>query len=410
VVLTGSGGTSVPNGSLDVVTALSPYSIVLPVGQVGRSDASTWVTVIGSGFGTTLTQFSANRITATVNGKAASVARVDDTHLKVLVPPAPAGTSAPIVVLRNGVAGVPASINFLHPLPVVTALSPARTAAGGGGSITATVKNVSTTANATTVTLVSTADPSVTLTAPITAHTATGVTFTAPAAQGDYHVEITGDGGASLATTTDVLGFRTPITASTSATVVSAAGGTAVKLTGSGFGATSATFLANKITATVGGKAAALRWVNDGTLYVTAPAGTPGASAPIVLLHDTVPGTPITGLSYVALITGSSVPTGPTAGWTTTVSGVGLLHSGSWELQDSTGQTVASLPTVTTTADLTAATNGGVLLSSATTAVIHLPAESAGFYRLVFTPDPGTYPGASLAFTGKSVVIYSDLG
>jgi hypothetical protein len=414
VVLTGSGGTSVPNGTTDVLTALSPYAVVLPGGQVGRSDTATKVTVIGSGFGTTATAFAANKITAKVGGKAVTVTRVDDTHLQLLAPPMPAGTTAAVVVLRNGVAGPSVDLTYLPPLPVVTGLSPAKVAVAGGASVTAAVRNAATTTSATSVTLVSTADPNVTLTAPITAHTATGVTFTTPAApngaQGNFHVQITGEGGTSLANNSDVLGYRTPVSASTTATVASAAGGTVVTLTGSGFGATATAFAPNLLTATVAGKAAPLRWVSDTAVNVTVPAGTPGAAAPIVLLHDGVAGPPVTGVSYVALITGTSTAAGPSAGWTTKLTGVGFTQSTDWALVDGDGQTVAALPVVATATQLTAASGGAVLVTSPTSATVKLPAGSSGMYRLVFTPSTSAYPGADLGFSSKAVVVYSDLG
>jgi hypothetical protein len=150
--------------------------------------------------------------------------------------------------------------------------------------------------------------------------------------------------------------------------------------------------------------------VSDTTLTVTVPAGTPGAAAPVVLLHDTVPGPPVTGVTYVALITGSSAPAGPSGGWTTKLTGAGFAQSAGWALTDAAGQTVASLPVVTTSAQLSAASGGAVLVSSPTSATVRLPAAPTGMYRLVFTPDPATYPGAALGFSSKAVVVYSDLG
>jgi hypothetical protein len=414
VVLTGSGGTSVPNGATDVLTALSPYAVVLPAGQVGRSDVPTKVTVIGSGFGTTSSAFLANKITAEVGGKLVTVARVDDTHLVLTVPPMPAGTVAPLAVLRNGVAGPSVNLSFLPPLPVVTGLSPAKVSVAGGASVTAAVRNAATTTAATSVTLVSATDPAVTVTAPITAHSASGVTFTVPAApngaQGNFHVQITGQGGTSISTNSDVLGYRTPVSASTTATVASAVGGSVVTLTGSGFGTTATAFAQNLLTATVAGKPAPLHWVSDTALTVTLPAGTPGAAASLVLLHDTVPGPPVTGVTYVAIVSANSTPAGPTGGWTTKLTGAGFAQSAGWALTDEAGQTVASLPVVTTTTQLAAASGGAVLITSPTSATVKLPAASTGVYQVVFTPDSHTYPGADLAFSSKAVVIYSDLG
>ncbi|MGZ4670422.1 MAG: IPT/TIG domain-containing protein [Blastococcus sp.] len=409
VVLTGSGGTSVPNATADVVTALHPGTVALVGGQVGRSDAVTKVTLVGSGFGTTSTAFVAAKLTATVAGKAAPLTWINDEHVQVAVPAAAAGTTAQIVISRNGVASPAVTVSYLPPLPVVSTLSPAHVSVAGGTTVTATVKAAST---ATGVTLVSTTDPSVTLTATLGATTATTVTFTTPASssEGTYHVVVTGSGGTSLPVAADVLTYRTPMTGTTSATVASAAGGTAIPVSGSGFGSTSTAFAALKLTATVGGKATAVKWVSDTSLVVTVPAGVPGAAASIVLVHDGVPGAAVTGAKYAAVITANSAQAGPLEGWTTKLTGVGFTGSGSWALLDGAGQTVASLPVVTTTTALAAASSGAVLITGPTAVSVHLPAASEGMYRLTFTPSASAFPGASFAFTSRAVVIYSALG
>lgn len=411
VVVAGSAGDSVPNGTVDVVTALRPGTVAVVAGQVGRSDIATKVQLVGSGFGTTSTLFAARKFTATVGGKAAALAWIDDSHVWITVPAAAAGTTAPIVVSRTGVPGPAVDVSYLPPLPVVSALNPSRVSTTGGTTVTATVKNAST---ATGVTLVSTTDASVTRTATITATTASTVTFTAPAApsgaEGSFHVMVTGTGGNSAAVTADVLTYRTPVTATTTATTASAAGGTVVNLTGSGFGATSTAFSANRLTATVGGKTAILRWISDTALAVTLPVGVPGAAASIVLLHDGVPGAPVTGVEYAAVISANSLATGPSEGWTTKLTGLGFTASGGWELLDGAGSTVATLPTVASLTALSTATGGGVFIAGPTSVSVRLPAESEGMYRLSFTPDGTAFPGADFAFTSKSVVVYSDLG
>jgi IPT/TIG domain len=244
-----------------------------------------------------------------------------------------------------------------------------------------------------------------TTTAPITARTATSLTFTAPAAPGDYHVLVTNAGGRSLPVTADVLGFRTPVTATTTARQVSAAGGTVVTLTGTGFGTTATAFGRNLITATVNGKTAAVRWVTDTTVTVTVPAGAIGAAAPIVLLHDKVPGAPITGVTYAAAVSRVTNAAGARTGWTTTVSGIGFAGSGSWQLVDADGATVVSLPVVSTSAALTTS-SGGVLRTSNTAATVKLPATAPGRYRLTFVPDQAAYPGSSVLPTDQACVAF----
>ncbi|MGZ6798102.1 MAG: hypothetical protein ACXVEU_20830, partial [Nocardioidaceae bacterium] len=88
----------------------------------------------------------------------------------------------------------------------------------------------------------------------------------------------------------------------------------------------------------------------------------------------------------------------------------GFTGSGSWALLDGAGQTVASLPVVTTTTALAAASSGAVLITGPTAVSVHLPAASEGMYRLTFTPSASAFPGASFAFTSRAVVIYSALG
>jgi hypothetical protein len=411
VVVTGTGGASVPNGTIDVVTALKPAAVALGAGQVGRSDAATKVTLVGSGFGTTSTAYTANKLTATVAGMPAGLTWVNDEHLTVVVPAAPAGTSAQIVVSRNGVPSPAITVNYLPPVPVVYSLSPAHVDIAGGTAVTATVKAATT---VTGVTLVSTSDSSVQLTAPVTAITTTGLRFAAPAApngaEGTFHVVVTGTGGTSLPVSADTLTYRRPLTGTTSATIASAGGGTAIPVTGSGFGATATAFSANRLTATVGGKAASVRWVSDTSLVVSVPAGVPGTAAAIVLLHDGVPGAAVTGVSYAAVITANAAQAGPLSGWTTSLTGVGFTGSGSWALIDGAGNTTANLPVVTTTAGLAAASGGAVLISGPTTVSVHLPAAGEGMYRLTFTPNGSAFPGAQFAFTSKAVVIYTGLG
>jgi hypothetical protein len=183
-----------------------------------------------------------------------------------------------------------------------------------------------------------------------------------------------------------------------------------VTLIGSGFGASATAFTANKLTAAVGGKAAGLSWVSDTTLVATVPAGVPGAAVALALVHDGVPGAPITGVTYAAVISANSAGAGPTAGWTTKLTGLGFTGSGGWHLLDAAGQSVATLPVVSSLTALTAASGGGVLITGPTAVTLRLPAEAEGMYRLSFTPSSSAFPGAGFGFTSKSVVVYSDLG
>jgi hypothetical protein len=408
LVISGRGGDSVSNAVADVVSALAPYDVTLAAGQVARSDKASPLVLEGTGFGTTSAAYLANKITATVGGKLVPVARISDTQLKVTVPIAAAGSARSVVVLRKGVPGDPVAFSTLRALPVVTAINLKRVSVAGGASVTVTVRNAPVASDASTVTLVSVSDPSVTVSGTITARTLTGLTFITPAAAaGDYHVVVSNAGGDSLTVTADVIGFRTPFTGSTAATQASAAGGTRVTVSGSGFGATSIAYAANRVTATVNGKTAAVTWVSDTSVLVTAPVGTIGASAPIVLLHDKVPGTPITGVTYAATVSRVSTAAGAgSTGWISAVSGTGFTGSGSWELVDADGDTVVALPAVANLAALKAATSGGVLITSNTAASVRLPAGTAGRYRLTFVPNQTAFPGATVMPVAGATVTY----
>jgi hypothetical protein len=341
-----------------------------------------------------------------VAGTGASVGWIDDTHLKVLAPAAPAGSSADLVLSRAGAVSAPVSVPYLLPAPVVTQVSPARITVAGGTPVTVTVANG--TGSATTVALVL-GDGSA-IPAPVTGRTATTITFLAPAAPGgasqDRHVVVTNEGGGpSAPTATDVLGYRVPLSAHPTSSLVSGAGGV-VRLTGSGFGTSAAAFAAAHITATVNGVGARLSWVNAGALDLTVPAGKPGALTTIVLIDDSIAGPRITGPRYIAVITASSAPAGSRSGWTTSIKGAGLSAAHGWALLNSRGQVVRTLPVVSSWSALGSARYGAVLITSATTATVKLPATAAGTYRLVFTPDQRAYPSASLVATMAALLTF----
>jgi hypothetical protein len=299
----------------------------------------------------------------------------------------------------------PVSVPYLLPAPVVTRVSPARIPVAGGTPITVTVANG--TGPAPEVHLVLDGGSPVPVT--VTGRTDTTITFTAPPAPDgrsqDRHVVVTNDGGPSAAVPTDVLGYRTPLSAVVSTPIVSAAGGV-VRLTGDGFTTSASAFAAAHITATVNGAPAPLTWVSSTALNLWLPAGKPGTVPAIVLLHDSVRGPAVTGTRYVAVITASSVPAGSRSGWTTTVKGVGIGAAHGWALLNSRGQTVRTLPVVTTWAALGSARYGAVLITSTTGATVKLPAQAAGTYRLVFAPDQRSYPGASLAATLAALLTF----
>lgn len=427
VVVKGSGGASSPNGTADVITLLTPYTVSLDAGQVARTTGGTKVTLVGTGFGSTSAAFTANTITAvatlpsgTVN---VPVTWVNDGHLQVTMPAGTAGVPVPVTVRRKGVASSPVNVPYLPPLPVISLVGTAKVSTAGGTSVLLGVTYADTvTSDITTVTLVNVADPTVTVAAPITARTSTSLTITTPAApldgagkpiQGAYRIVVTGGGGAALPKLSgDRITYRTPLSGSVPAgTLASAMGGTSIAVTGAGYGATLADYAANVVKVLVNGIPAPVTWVSDSRLTVRLPAGTPGSVPAIVVTHDTVPGAAIGTVSYAAVISASSAPSGPTSGlWTTTLTGAGFTGSTDWALVGTDGTTAATLPVVTTQAALDASA-GAVLITAAGSAKVKLPAAPDGqatAYRLTFTP--AGYQDAVFAFTSRAVITYSDLG
>jgi hypothetical protein len=332
----------------------------------------------------------------------------DDTHVLVHVPARPDGTTTPIVLTVDGLSSAPLTLTYRAVAPTILAVTPARLPATGQRHVTVTV-GWGTGTQVSGVSLVSTTSPTVTLTAPITARTASTVTFLAPAgpAGRDFHVVLANGSARSVRGPADVVGYRTALSARPSTTVVSAGGSQVITLTGSGFGTTLRAFQAGHITATIGRVTTQPQWVDDRTLRVLVPAGVPGSTTSVVLDHDGVTGPAITGLRYAAAVDLVARTSGPHGGWTTAVYGTGLAGTGTWRLVDGAGRTVATLPVVTSSAALSRATGGGVLAGSDHLATVRLPARAAGTYRLVFVPDQRRYPGATTLPTTRTTLVFA---
>jgi hypothetical protein len=219
-------------------------------------------------------------------------------------------------------------------------------------------------------------------------------------------------GAGTLVAAGTAVTFLVPLSgALSSSAVLSPLGGTVATVTGSDFGTTPTAFAALKVTATVNGTPVPVQWRSDTTLAITAPAGKPGTSPSLVLYRQGIPGPASSNGSYVALISGATRASVPTAGGTITLVGKGFLGSGSWTMLDSAGQSVADLPAAASPAELSAA-DSGVYVSSDTSVVVKLPAQPNGvaMVSLSFTPDSARYPGAAQGLTSQAVVTYSDLG
>jgi len=138
---TGAGGTTSAVTAGDQFTYRAPITATAPAALLHPLGGS----VLSVGVDLTLSSgsFAAERITATVNGTAATVAYGDPSHVSLTVPAGtPSATPASIMLVHDGVAGVPDTTHASY-AAVISALS--RTggpAAGGGSAITVTGKGL----------------------------------------------------------------------------------------------------------------------------------------------------------------------------------------------------------------------------------------------------------------------------
>lgn len=224
---------------------------------------------------------------------------------------------------------------------------------------------------------------------------------TEAAALTKVQVTVTDGTHTSSNTAADDFTYLPPITAvAPEDTVLSAAGGTVVRLTLSGEGlnlGTASTFSKLKITATVNGVAGKLAYVDEDEVNLTAPSGTPTVTdgkVTIAVLNDGVAGVvDDSHAKYVAVVTKLSTASGKT-----------------------TGTTGATKPALTITgAGLTGATwtiGGHELTCSAATGKAattwtcqDIPAGEAGPVSIV----PTFTTGATSGLTAGSTYTYTDL-
>lgn len=190
-----------------------------------------------------------------------------------------------------------------------------------------------------------------------------------------------------------------------------------VALTAGTAGANLTAFKANKVTATVGGATASVTWVNNTSVNITAPAGTPSNTAPAVILYrNGVVGATITGSAkYAAIVTKLSVTSGPLAGGgTVTVTGKGFTGSTGWKF----GLSDATTPS--TTAETLSANAATCTITNDTSASCTVPAAPkdggvvAGPVAAAAAPGAVTVsftPAASVAYaaTAAASYLYTDL-
>jgi len=305
--------------------------------------------------------------------------------------------------------------------PVVSGLSATSASTTGGGTMTITGTALAS-VDATSlkaVQLVNVADPTISVSAPVTSRTATTLTVTIPAAPavngksvtGAYRVVVTSTDGVSTDNgTKDDFTYLAPATFVVSGPTTIAAGtGALVTLTGSGFGTSAAAATALKLSATVNGRSAPLTWISDGALAVTVPAGVPGQAIPIVLTRSGVASSTDSTLKYAAHLSSVTLSTNTSGARYAALTGRGLSGATGWTLTSPDGLSTTSLPVVASTADLASA-SAAVLISNDTTAQIKLPAHPAGGvgnFKVAFAPSQNVYPGASYLPTAIAVVPYT---
>jgi hypothetical protein len=199
-----------------------------------------------------------------------------------------------------------------------------------------------------------------------------------------------GGGDTSADTVNDNFTFLAPLTASvTASTLLNPNGATFLNIGGASF-ASAADLTTAKVTATIGGAAAAVTWVNATTVKLAVPAGTPSATPTnIVLLTNGVAGPASTDATYAAVIKSLSVTSGSIAGGgTVAVTGKGFTGGGTWLF----GATAA-----------TCTLGSGSALLIDTTASCTVPAHAAGAVSVSFDPAGaipfGTIPGGTYTYT-----------
>ena len=324
------------------------------------------------------------------------------------------GKSIAEASVTTGFASVPV-------LPAVTGLSVTSAPATGGGPMVISGNALAgvDTSSVTAVTLVNTADPTVSVNAPVVSRTATTLTVTVPAAPrvngvavtGAYRVVVTSSAGVSLDNgAKDDFTYIPPTTFTVAGpTSIPAATGASVTLTGTGFGSSAAAASALKLTASVANKTVRITWISDSAVSIVVPAGVPGQAIPIQLSRSGVTSAVDTTLKYAAHVTSLALRVDGAGARYATISGRGLLGSTNWTLTAPDGSKTTVLPNLVSTADLVSAA-AGVLVIGDTSGQVKLPsapAGGAGTFRLSFVPSPTTYPGATFVATPAAAVPYA---
>ncbi|GAA4599821.1 hypothetical protein BJY16_003215 [Actinoplanes octamycinicus] len=271
------------------------------------------VTVSGGTVGENPTAYSALRITAKVGGVAATVAWVDATHLKVTAPATTRAVNATMQLFSKGVGG-PESSAVVGYIPVVSTAAPAKISTDGGATVTVGGAGF----------LGVNADDPGAVTfggTPVTSFTvdsASRITAVAPpGVNGTAPVIVTGEGGSSEPAAKASVLYRAPLGVDLSGDpVVKASGGPLIlTVTGGTLGESPAAFTAEAVTVKLGTRTLAATYLDASRLKVTLPA-VATATAPVTVVHDTIPGEPAE-VTVVPVVTALSLKSDTIAGGAT---------------------------------------------------------------------------------------------
>ncbi len=129
VTVSNRAGRSADPGSGNDLRYVRPYSVTAATTAVAASSGGT-VTLTGAGFGASKTLFTANQVTATVNGHRSVVRWVSNTRVTVAAPPGVPGARLSVVVSHLGIPG-PSSSSARY---VANIASVSLIGDGGGGT------------------------------------------------------------------------------------------------------------------------------------------------------------------------------------------------------------------------------------------------------------------------------------
>ena len=390
ITVTTAKGTS-------ATSAADHYSYAAPPAVTGISPTSgstfggTSVTITGTGFtGTTSVSFGGTATSSyTVNSA---------TSITATSPAGSAGTVDITVTTPGGTSATSAADHYAYVVvPVITGISPAAGATGGGTSVTITGTGFT---GATAVAFGSLPAQHYTV------NSATSITAVSPNynSAGTVDITITTSNGTSATSSSDQFTFGNPTVTGISPSAGPIAGGTSVTITGTGF---------TGVTKVMFGSTAAISYtVNNATsITTTAPSGSGTVDVKVTNTAGQSLASSADQFIYVAApaVTGISPTAGPTAGGTSvTITGTGFTGATAitfggtaaptYTVNSATSITVTSPANPAGTVDVTVTTPGG---TSATSSVDKYTYATAPAVTGILPIYGSTLGGTSVAITGS---------